>query len=176
MADGYDWSRRGDDSSRIALRQVGCARQMCATVPLRDAHGTAPFLPEIVAMRLFRTVCLAGSLFAAAATAHAQGDGRLHYLHLVNRAHDSVTSLAVADAGSGAFRDIVADPLRGGGDSATVGVAGAGCRYDLRFGFSDGRTLVYNDLDVCRNVLVRIRPLPRRQAGAPMRFVASMGR
>ncbi|MBN6149363.1 hypothetical protein JR065_03355 [Xanthomonas sp. AmX2] len=127
-------------------------------------------------MRLFRTVVLASSLFVVAAAAQAQDEGRLHYLQLVNRAHDSVTSLAVAHAGSGAFRAIAADPLRGGGDSATVGIAGAGCRYDLRFGFSDGRTLVYKDLDVCRNVLVRIRPLPRKAAGTPMQFVASMGR
>lgn len=127
-------------------------------------------------MHPFRTACLASVLLAAAATAHAQGASRQHYLTLVNRAHDSVTAVAVADAGSTAFRAIDADPLRGGGNSATIGITGAGCRYDVRFGFSDGRTLVYRDLDVCRNVLVRIRPLPRREVDASMRFTVSMAR
>lgn len=127
-------------------------------------------------MHPFRTTCLASVLLTAAATAHAQGESRQHYLTLVNRAHDSVTAVAVADAGSTTFRAIDADPLRGGGDSATIGIAGAGCRYDVRFGFSDGRTLVYRDLDVCRNVLVRIRALPRREVDASMRFAVSMGK
>ena len=121
------------------------------------------------------TACLAIALLAAAATAHAQDASRTHYVMLVNRAHDSVTALAVADPGSTTFRAIASDPLRGGGDSATIGIAGAGCRYDLRFAFGDGRTLVYRDLDVCRNVLVRIRALPRKEVDASMRFAVSMG-
>ncbi len=127
-------------------------------------------------MASFRTVCLASVLLAAVATAHAQDASRTHYVMLVNRAHDSVTKLSVADPGSGAFRDVVVDPLRGGGDSATVGVHGAGCRYDLRFAFDDGRTLVYQDLDVCRYSLVRIMPLPREGVGAAKQFTVSMAR
>ncbi|UYB51295.1 hypothetical protein OCJ37_15030 [Xanthomonas sp. AM6] len=135
-----------------------------------------PFLPEIVAMHPFRTACLASALLAAAATAQAQDAGRKHYLTVVNRAHDSVTAVAVADTGSAVFRDVALDPLRGGGDSATVGVQGAGCRYDVRFAFEDGRTLVYQDLDVCRYGLVRIRPLPRREMDPSLRFTVSMTR
>jgi len=137
--------------------------------------GRYPFLPEIPAMPPLPTACLAIALLAAAATAHGQDASRTHYVMLVNRAHDSVTALAVADPGSTTFRAIAADPLRGGGDSATIGIAGAGCRYDLRFEFGDGRTLVYRNLDVCRNVLVRIRALPRKEVDASMRFAVSMG-
>ncbi|MBN6111234.1 hypothetical protein [Xanthomonas bonasiae] len=122
------------------------------------------------------TACLAIALLTAAATAHAQDASRTHYVMLVNRAHDSVTALAVADPGSSTFRDVALDPLRGGGDSATVGVHGAGCRYDLRFAFDDGRTLVYQDLDVCRYSLVRIMPLPREGVGAATQFTVSMAR
>ncbi|WP_369976450.1 hypothetical protein [Xanthomonas bundabergensis] len=124
----------------------------------------------------FRTACLASVLLAAAATAHAQDQIRTHYVMLVNRAHDSVTALTVADTGSGSFREVPLDPLRGGGDSATVGVHGEGCRYDLRFAFDDGRSLVYQDLDVCRYGLVRIRPLPREQVDASRQFTVSMAR
>jgi len=122
------------------------------------------------------TACLAIALLTAAATAHAQDASRTHYVMLVNRAHDSVTALAVADPGSSTFRDVALDPLRGGGDSATVGVHGAGCRYDLRFAFDDGRTLVYKDLDVCHYGLVRIRPLPRKGVYAATQFTVSMAR
>lgn len=127
-------------------------------------------------MPSFRTFCLAGVLLAAAAAAHAQDASRKHYVMLVNRAHDSVTALSVADAGSGAFREVPLDPLRGGGDSATIGVDGAHCRYDLRFAFDDGRTLVYQNLDVCRYTLVRIQPLPRKGVDASTHFTVSMAR
>jgi len=138
--------------------------------------GRYPFLPEIPAMPPLSTACLAIALLTAAATAHAQDASRTHYVMLVNRAHDSVTALAVADPGSSTFRDVALDPLRGGGDSATVGVHGAGCRYDLRFAFDDGRTLVYKDLDVCHYGLVRIRPLPRKGVYAATQFTVSMAR
>lgn len=127
-------------------------------------------------MRPFRTVCLAASLLAVATVAHAQGQARLHYLHLVNRAHDSVVSLAVAEAGSATFRGVPVDPLRGGGDAATVGIAGAGCDYDLRFAFQDGRTLVYRDVDICRYGPLRIQPLPRKDLNASKHFTASLAR
>src|SRR5687768_4603992 len=73
------------------------------------------------------------------------------YFDLVNAAHDSVTSLAVAPAGSGAFRDIdIGGPLRGGLTSTTVQIPDEGCLRDFRVGFRDGRALVYRDVDVCR--------------------------
>ncbi|MBP3983726.1 hypothetical protein J5837_04735 [Pseudoxanthomonas helianthi] len=108
-------------------------------------------------MRPTRFALPAAFLLATAVHAHA-GDTR--YVDLVNRAHDSVTSLSVAPAGSDAFEDVPLEPLKGGGDSATVSVDAEGCRYDFRFHFSNGRTMVYENVDVCRYGKMYIRPLP----------------
>jgi len=103
---------------------------------------------------------LAGLLSAAAVQAGASEPDR--YVDLSNRAHDSVTAFAAALPGSDAFREIpLGSPLRGGGDSATVEVAGEDCAYDLRFTFANGRAMVYRNIDICRYQIVRILPLPR---------------
>jgi hypothetical protein len=105
-------------------------------------------------------IALAGLLSTLATQAGANEP--THYVDLVNRAHDSVTAFETAIPGSDAFRETpLGAPLRGGGDSATVQVAGEGCRYDLRFTFGNGRAMVYRDIDLCRYSTVRIRPLPR---------------
>lgn len=111
-------------------------------------------------MRLTRPAVLATFLFATAA--HAGGGNNIRYLDLINRAHDSVTSLEVAPAGSDAFqKKPLGAPLRGGGDSTTIEIAGENCLYDVRFKFRNGRTLVYKDVDVCGGGKLAIRPLPR---------------
>lgn len=100
------------------------------------------------------------------ATAPVAAAEPVRYLELSNRAYDALTSLAVAAPGSGAFRDVALHaPLRGGGDAATFPLAGSACRYDLRFTFRNGRSMLYPDVDVCAH-RVRIRPLPRLQSGA----------
>lgn len=109
-------------------------------------------------MRLTYTAVLA---ILATTTAYA-GDTNTRYLELINRAHDSMTSFAVAAPGSEAFVDVpLGAPLRGGGGSTTLGLADASCRYDLRFKFIDGRAMVYPGVDICRYPRVRIRHLPR---------------
>ena len=111
-------------------------------------------------MRLTSPAILATLLFATAAHAGAGKDTR--YLDLINRAHDSVTSLEVAPAGSDAFQEKpLGVPLRGGGDSTTIEIAGGGCLYDIRLKFRNGRTLVYKDVDICSGGKLAIRPLPR---------------
>lgn len=111
-------------------------------------------------MRLIRPAILATVLFATAA--HAGAGKETRYLDLVNRAHDSVTSLAVAPAGSDAFQEKpLGAPLRGGGDSTTIEFAGETCLYDIRFKFLNGRTLVYKDVDICSGGKLAIRSLPR---------------
>lgn len=88
---------------------------------------------------------------------------RTRYLELVNRANDSVTSVAIADAGADAFRAMpLGEPLRGGGEAITVEVAAERCRYDFRFTFRDGRSAIYRDVDVCRYRGFHIRRLPSR--------------
>jgi len=110
-------------------------------------------------MRLTRPAIIATLLFATAA--HA-GEGKdIRYLDLINRAHDSVTSLEVAPAGSDAFQEKpLGAPLRGGGDSTTIEILAESCLYDFRFKFRNGRTLVYKDVDVCSGGKLAIRQLP----------------
>lgn len=108
--------------------------------------------------------CLAASAGAAEAN---------RYLQLVNRANDSVASVQVSARGAEAFKDLpIEAPLRGGGDSIMVRVAGEGCAYDFRFVFRDGRSLVYRDVDVCRADVLRIRRPPY---AAEVRLAASQG-
>lgn len=115
-------------------------------------------------MRPIRFAIPAACLLAAIAHANA-GDTR--YIDIVNRAHDSVTSLSVAPAGSDAFEEIPLEPLKGGGDSATVSVDAEGCRYDFRFRFRNGKTMVYENVDVCRYGRMYIRPLPTTDGQRP---------
>lgn len=110
-------------------------------------------------MRPIRFALPAAFLLATVACAHA-GDTR--YVDLVNRAHDSVTSLSVAPTGSDAFEEIPLEPLKGGGDSATISVDAESCRYDFRFHFRNGRTAVYENVDICGYGKMYIRPLPTK--------------
>lgn len=115
-------------------------------------------------MSFIGTLVLTLSLTTVAAQAAASEPVR--YLELSNRAHDSLISLAVAAPGSGAFRNVALDvPLRGGGDAATFALAGDACRYDLRFTFRNGRSMLYPEVDICAH-RVSIRPLPRGRASA----------
>lgn len=94
-------------------------------------------------------------LLAAAGQAGAAEPTR--YLELINRADDSMTSLAIAPAGSDAFTDKAIDAaLPGGGNAMTIELTGEPCTYDLRFGFRNGRTMVYRDVDVCNARSLRI--------------------
>lgn len=75
------------------------------------------------------------------------------YLEVYNDAPSSLVTLAVAPAGSNAFRDVLIGdrPLQGGGNAVTIGLDGSdGCRRDLRATFADGRSLVQRGFDVCR--------------------------
>jgi hypothetical protein len=93
-----------------------------------------------------------------ASTSHAQAGGTTtRYFDLVNASHDSVTSLAVAPAGGDAFHQIdFGPPLRGGVTPTTVEIPEGDCMRDFRLVFSDGRTLVYPGIDVCRYRRLRL--------------------
>lgn len=108
-------------------------------------------------MRLIHAATFAVLLFAT--TARADEGTQTRYVELTNRAHDSVTSLAIATAGSDSFHDKpLGTPIRGGGDSATIEIASDSCLYDFRFGFRDGQTMIYQDVDICRGSRLRIEP------------------
>ncbi|MEP7042587.1 MAG: hypothetical protein ABI843_05965 [Dokdonella sp.] len=100
-----------------------------------------------------RTPQIAAILIAALVTAsRVCAADSVHYVELVNTARDSLSSFAVAAAGSGDFRVI---PLRGaalqgGGDSTTIRIAGDGCLRDFRAEFADGRVLMQKGFDVCK--------------------------
>ena len=105
---------------------------------------------------------------------HAIAGEPTRYLELVNRAHDTVTAVSAAPAGSGAFQPMpLPAPLRGGGDATTLSVAGEHCRHDLQFTFRDGRSVVYPQVDLCRHRGLRIQPLPRASTGGDARVATS---
>jgi hypothetical protein len=111
-------------------------------------------------MRPIRAIVLTTLLVAAAG--NAETAKRTRYLELINRAHDSITSLTIAKAGEDVFRAIpLGGPLGGGGDSTAIEVVGDTCRYDLRFTLRDGRALIYRDIDICHQHRLRIRQPPR---------------
>jgi hypothetical protein len=116
--------------------------------------------PETLAMRLpslFALVALLSFFHAAIATA---GDSRKLF-KLVNRGFDSVVSLSIAPAGTDAYREVyLGEPLRGGGESATVEIPMQSCRYDFRFALRNGRVVVYDAIDVCRGTGLRIEAPP----------------
>lgn len=108
------------------------------------------------------------------ACAHAGAGEPTRYLELVNRAHDTLASVSAAPAGSDAYADLpLGEPLRGGGHSATVEIAGETCRHDLLLVFQDGRRVLYPGIDVCRHRGVRIMPL--RGPSAPVEAIADRG-
>ncbi|KRA74279.1 hypothetical protein ASD78_12360 [Lysobacter sp. Root667] len=105
-------------------------------------------------------VIAVGAATQVAAQANVQPHTR--YLELINRARDSLVSLAIAPAGGETFRELpIGEPLRGGGASTTLEVDGGNCVYDFRMVFRDGRAAIYRDIDVCRYRSLHVRPLPR---------------
>lgn len=119
-------------------------------------------------MRSSRTAVLSAvAVFSFAAALPTQAGTYTHYFELINRAHDRLVALSIAPAGSDRFQPRpLGEAIDGGGDSATVEWAGEQCVYDLRFTFGNGRSVVYSDIDVCRNRSLRIQPLRRTRAPA----------
>lgn len=94
---------------------------------------------------------------AACATPAGTTRESMHPLRIVNATFDGVTSLAVAPSGSTDFHVIALErPLPGGLASVMVDVPPGGCRRDVRVTFHGDRTLLYPNLDVCRNDGLRL--------------------
>lgn len=114
------------------------------------------------------------AVIAVASTPAAATDAPVHYLTLVNRAHDSATALSIAPAGSDAFRPLpLHTPLRGGGGSTTLEIAAGQCRHDVRVLFRDNRVQLYRDVDVCRQRGLRLRPPSRDAVDSELRLAQS---
>lgn len=113
--------------------------------------------------RPFALVLLA--TLVALPAAHA-GE-RIHYLYVVNRAHDAIVSVSSTPVGGDASRELLAgERLAGGGDGTTLQVEGRACVHDLRMTFADGRRVVYPAFDLCRQRGMRVMPLPARSGEA----------
>ena len=113
-----------------------------------------------------RTTTLALLACCCLSLAPALAGEPTRYLDVVNRAHDSLTAMAVRPVDSDSFRDLpLAAPVRGGGDATTLAIRDSGCRFDLRMQFRDGRAVVYKDVDVCRLQSLRIDPLRKQDDG-----------
>lgn len=101
-------------------------------------------------------------VLSAAAAAQANGPTPARHFELINRAHDDVVAVSVVARGEPAAAALPRrTPLRAGGDSVTIPVAGAGCVYDFRFEFGNGQSRRYPDIDVCRYRSLRIGALRR---------------
>jgi len=98
------------------------------------------------------------ALLAAIPSVYAADAPR--YLRVLNRSHDSVHHLQVAPANGGDFESRPIDPIDAGGGSAVVRLGDAGCRFDLRLTFRNGRQALYRDVDACRGDVLVVRPLP----------------
>lgn len=111
--------------------------------------------PRLVAPLLLVGAMLV-SLTACATPAGAQPESR-RPLRIVNATFDGVTALAIAPSGSADFHNItLARPLPGGQASIMVDVPPGACRRDVRVTFRGDRSLLYRNLDVCRNDGLRL--------------------
>ena len=120
-------------------------------------------------MQPTRTLTLLGRLAVVACllpctTVHATERKPARHFNVVNTTFDSVTGLAIAPAGSGAFHDIALDqPLQGGLNAMTFDVPAGGCLRELRVTYRDDRTVFYPRIDVCRYQGLRLGPRDGRQ-------------
>lgn len=104
---------------------------------------------------------LLATLPAAAFAADRQPLASSSLFTVVNAAFDSVTAIEVADAGSGAWRDVsLREPLRGGLTSATVRLPEGACMRSFRVTFRDGRSSRFDGIDVCRTHGLRLSAGP----------------
>lgn len=105
------------------------------------------------------------ALFVAALSAASAAQAHARYFEIINRGGDSIVAVAASPAGDAAFADKpIGAPLQGGGATATIELAGYGCRYDLRFSLANGRVLEYADVEVCRHRGLRVAASPQRVA------------
>ncbi len=99
-------------------------------------------------------------LVAASSIANAYAGERTRYVYLVNRAHDSVVSVATTPAGGSAWNELLhGGTITGGGDAVTVQLASDQCVHDVKVEFVNGRRVVYPAIDLCRHRGLRIQPL-----------------
>ncbi|MGH8079142.1 MAG: hypothetical protein ACREP7_01115 [Lysobacter sp.] len=155
---------------RASLRFVARSRRFVPKPWLRRPHRRCDVRADRAALGIPSAGDLAMPSFFAAAFAVCAlfacqpigSQPHTRYFELINRAHDRLTSVSIAVAGSDAYQDKpLGAALDGGGGSTTLQIAAHSCRYDFRFQFANARAVVYTDIDVCRYRSLRIAPLAR---------------
>ncbi|MFT3670054.1 MAG: hypothetical protein QM795_16115 [Pseudoxanthomonas sp.] len=92
--------------------------------------------------------------------AHVQAaePGRVHYLDIVNRAHERLVAMSAAPVGGEPVPVALGEDLYGGGNAATVRLPVQGCVQDLRLEFRNGQQVMYPAVDVCAHRGLTILP------------------
>lgn len=99
-------------------------------------------------------------LAALLPVAHVQAaePGRVHYLDIVNRAHERLVAMSAAPVGGEPVAVVLGEDLYGGGNAATVRLPVQGCVQDLRLEFRNGQQVMYPAVDVCAHRGLTILP------------------
>jgi hypothetical protein len=162
-------------TSRTTIRPAGTTIRPGSVAALADAarDGVAPARETRMSggahplgdHAMCRSSVIVLVIAACSATSAFAGE-RMHYLDLINRAHDRLVSVSATPAGGTAWEELLqGEPLAGGGGAVTVQVAGDQCLHDVRVEFANGRRALYPAVDLCRHRGLRIQPLPAaRQA------------
>lgn len=101
---------------------------------------------------------LVAALLPAAAIAHAEDVSRVHYLDIVNRAHERLVAMSAAPVGGEPVAVALGEDLQGGGNAATVRLPVQACVQDLKLAFGNGQQVLYPAVDVCAHRGLTILP------------------
>lgn len=106
------------------------------------------------------------ALLSVAALAQAGDGSRVHYLDIVNRAHERLVAMSAAPVGGEPVPVVLGEDLHGGGNAATVRLPVQGCVQDLRLEFRNGQQVMYPAVDVCAHRGLTIQPAHARRMTA----------
>ena len=109
---------------------------------------------------------LTAVLLSTTAIAQAGDVSRVHYLDIVNRAHERLVAMSAAPAGGEPVPVVLGEDLRGGGNAATVRLPVEGCMQDLKLAFGNGQQVLYPSVDVCAHRGLTILPAHARRMTA----------
>ncbi|HXO99246.1 MAG TPA: hypothetical protein VN813_02030 [Luteibacter sp.] len=102
-------------------------------------------------------LAIATSALAADLTRPSADKRQAGLYTVVNATFDSITGVALANANTDTFEDVVlGESLPGGLNTATVRLPPGECLRDIRVTFRDGRSQVFPAIDVCRSHTLRL--------------------
>lgn len=115
----------------------------------------------------FLSICVV-LLAALSPVAHVRAaePARVHYLDIVNRAHERLVAMSAAPVGGAPVPVVLGEDLHGGGNGVTVRLPVQGCVQDLRLEFRNGQQVLYPAVDVCAHRGLTIQPGHARRMSA----------